>query len=579
MTAWFGDDAFQPHGYCLLWEPKLFWTHVVADTLIALSYFTVPVALVILAQRRPDIKYSWMLYCFGLFIVSCGMTHAFGVWTMWAPLYTLEAAAKVVTALVSIVVAVLVWPLLPAVVALPDRAQLEAKNRQLAGEIATRLAAESRLRALNGELERRVFERTRVLEETNAKLTEASRAAQASARAKADFLATMSHEIRTPMNGINGMLQLLMDDGLTPTQHRMADRAVRSAQALTTVLNDVLDFSRLEEGQFVLHPEYYDPVQLMREVVDLMMPLADEKALSLRLETTVDGGAALHAAGDPMRVRQVLTNLLSNALKFTEKGGVRLCLAVQDDGRPLPTLVFSVTDTGIGIPEERRPTLFTRFSQGDSSITRRFGGSGLGLAISHRLVTLMGGDIEVESAVGEGTTFTVRLPAMAHAAAAAAEAAETAGVSLEVLQGAPLLLVEDNRVNSEIAQAVLTRAGAEVTTASDGVDGVARAREAPFALILMDVSMAGMDGLEATQLIRGGDGPNRDTPILALTANVLPDDEIRFQEAGMSGVLGKPFTFEALLETASRFVAQGSREDAAAADPDRRTDASLGPAA
>ncbi len=372
-------------------------------------------------------------------------------------------------------------------------------------------------------------------------------AAEAAAQAKSDFLANMSHELRTPLNSIIGFTHVLVRDDTLQASHRHHLLRIEEAgRGLLTVVNDVLDFSKIEEEGVKLSPRPFSPVRLMENLVALIHPEATDKGLSLVVDYPFD--RQVLAAGDVDRLRQVLMNLLANAIKFTHSGEVRLALQTRRrDGRV--QLTFQVCDTGIGLTSDQIASLFQRFAQADGSISRRFGGTGLGLAISKRLVEAMDGSIEVWSEPGHGATFEVRL------SLPVAEALPEANVPHPKLRAAPgaaaaggvkVLVAEDVPVNQELVRLLLAPLGCEVTVVGDGEQAVDAVGVADFHLILMDMQMPVLDGLEATRMIRRLGGRAARTPIVALTANVLPEQIELCRRAGMDDHVAKPFVSEDL---------------------------------
>jgi PAS domain S-box-containing protein len=404
-------------------------------------------------------------------------------------------------------------------------------------------------------------------------LIAAESAATSASEAKSQFLANMSHEIRTPMNGILGVLHLLKGRDLAAADRAMLDEALACGEMLQSILDDVVDFSKIEAGRLELHDEPVDPGALLRGVAKMLRPQAEDKGLSLTVEI---GALPARVTTDPVRLRQCLFNLIGNAVKFTARGGVRVRATARGGGEDV-RLRFEIEDTGIGIPAEAQRGLFERFSQADASTTRRFGGSGLGLAITRRIAEMMGGAVGCVSRAGVGSTFWLEV------SVSTADASETASPEAEcLLDGIRVLVVEDNPTNRLIATKMLEALGASVRTAEDGKRGVEAAAASAFDLILMDIQMPGIDGLEATRRIQALDGPSARTPVIALTANVLSFQTETYLDAGMSGVVGKPLSPQALHSELVRVLRKhGSRgnETPAMAEPSRSSPSSKSRAA
>lgn len=354
------------------------------------------------------------------------------------------------------------------------------------------------------------------------------------------------------MNGVMGVLHLLKNERLTDDGRGLLREALSCGQMLAELLNDVIDFSKIEAGRLELACEPVDPAMLVEGVVRLLEPQAKAKNLQL----LVDADPALGwVRSDPVRLRQALFNLVGNAVKFTEAGRV-----VVRCRRPEPgVLRFEVEDTGVGIPEAAQDRLFERFNQADASTTRKFGGSGLGLAITRRLAEMMDGDVGFRSVEGQGSTFWIEV--RADAAEAQQEAAEALDT---LLDGVRVLVVEDNPTNRLIATKLLENLGAAVETAADGYAGVDAAARGGFDLILMDIQMPGIDGLEAARRIRALGGAAAATPIVALTANVLAHQRQAYLDAGMDGVVGKPIAPGLLLAEIAQAAANRDVPDSEA---------------
>ncbi|MGI4865593.1 MAG: ATP-binding protein [Janthinobacterium lividum] len=353
-----------------------------------------------------------------------------------------------------------------------------------------------------------------------------------------NFLASMSHEIRTPMNGIVGLVRLLQKTPLTPGQADYLSIILTNAEGLLVVINDILDFAKIEAGAVELETIPFDVAATVQQAVRAMAFQAQAKGLALH--TDIRDEPLPVVAGDPTRLGQVLLNLLSNAIKFTDAGEIAITVAIEQQEAGVVHLKFSVADTGIGISPDKFDQIFRSFAQASRSTTRLRGGTGLGLAICRTLVEQQGGRIWVESTVGQGSHFQVVLPyQVSHEAPTARQ--EPPALAPGLLQGLHVLLVEDNPVNTLLAQVLLDSWDVTATLAADGEEALTHARATPFDLILMDIQMPRLSGLDATAQLRHQPGPNQHTPIIALTANALPTDVSTYRQAGFTDWLVKPY--------------------------------------
>jgi signal transduction histidine kinase/CheY-like chemotaxis protein len=529
-----------------------------------------------------------MFSLFGAFILLCGMTHALEIWSVWNGTYRLTGLVKLCTGLVSMGTAAALWPLLPQALQLPSPEQLSAANTRLREEVAQRTEAEAALREHRDRLEEMVTTRTADLKRSNQELREQAEAlraarieaeaarvqaeaarqeAERATRAKSAFLANMSHDIRTPMNGIIGYADLLAHSvDLDDDQRAYAETIGRSGDRLLALLDDILDLSKIEAGEMALRPAPFNPHAALHDAARLFSVRAEEKGIALTC--TVAPNVPPRVVGDEGHVSQILNNLLSNAVKFTDEGHVHLHARAEHlppDPEATPggaarcRLHISVEDTGIGMTEAAQERLFEPFYQVHEGLARTHEGTGLGLSICHRLVDAMGGTITVESAPGEGSTFTVT-PVFAlpeSNGGAGTLATRTEGAPEDEDAAAPeatrVLLAEDEPTNARVVQDLLRREPYAIDVVSDGqacLDALAEADEAgaPYPIVVMDVRMPRMGGLEATRAIRARYGDDGGPYVIALTAQAMHGDRRACLDAGADAYLSKPVRRAQLVE-------------------------------
>jgi len=534
LSNLFDSQNFMPHGHCFLWQPNILWLHVVSDAIIFVSYYSIPVALVYFARKRPDMPFRLLFGLFSLFILLCGTTHIFSIWVLWHADYGPEGIVKALTAVVSLVSAVLVWKLMPQLLTVPSPSKWERLNAEL---------------LLNQEdITQRVEERTLQLAEANAKLEEAHKLADNANAAKSDFLANMSHEIRTPLNSMIGLTELVLESELNPNQENHLRMVLHSAEDLIEIINDILDFSKIESGKLELDPVPFDLHTAIEETAELFAPKAREKELQLELLTCFMPETPRYVIGDRVRIRQILSNLLGNAIKFTQGGYI--LVTTEEVREDLPAddikIKISVRDTGIGIPQDKLKVIFDKFSQADVSTTRKFGGTGLGLSICRQLARMMRGEIIAESTEGEGSIFSATMVLQRDRTVQE----ETAAPDRTLLQGKKALIVDDVEPSRTILATQLAGVGIRTSCAGDSKSALRmliEAKEAgiPFDLLITDYILPEM---ESDTFTRQAKILCPDMFIVMVTALAEKGYAQIFAGAGCNAYLTKPVRSEQLCD-------------------------------
>jgi len=473
--------------------------------------------------------------------------------------------ASVFLLVVSIIFVVSAWMLMRHLIVTPiGRLTRHILKIRQTGDLSQKF--ESRRKDEIGLLAQEFSQLTDNLSTVQVQLEASRDKALAMSFAKSEFLARMSHEIRTPMNGVLGMIELLNSTPLSNTQKRYAQTIHESADTLLDIINDVLDFSKIEAGRLRLEEITFDLNAFLSDMTDSLTGLAHQKGLTL--ECITPNGEALAVRGDPFRLRQVLTNLIGNAIKFTEQGGVQLRVAASDNSSEQVKFHFEVSDTGVGIAKKKQEIIFDSFSQEDGSTTRRYGGTGLGLTISRELVEMMGGELALESEPGKGSIFSFEVSMKASSETDFSESAralqkniftpKTRPTMIGLLHGR-VLVAEDNVVNQEVAVGMLSAMGVEVVVAKNGNEVMEHYSPNSFDAVLMDCQMPVMDGFQAAREIRRLEAGSTQKPvhIIAVTANALAGDREKCAAAGMNDYLSKPFTGEQLYNILSNCLTAG----------------------
>jgi len=527
-TSLFDHSQYMPHGMCYLWRPEILWTSAISDVVTAIAYLAFAAAVISFVRRRADLPYSSFFILAGTIVfLACGTSHFLSAVVIWDPIYGYLATVKIMVALSSVAAATLLWRLLPLFLSIPSPTMLEQKNSELEKEIQYRINLEKDMANLNVELRR------------------ARDLAESANLSRSRFMTTMSHEIRTPMNGVLGMMELLDLTKLSQEQEKFTRIMRRSGNTLMTVINDILDYSKIEAGKLELEEIQFNLKDLIEEST---APYESIDKHGVEFEVSLDAKVPVDLKGDPTRLTQIISNLLNNAFKFTTKGKVHLKVTTEPYINNRVTIHFCVSDTGVGMSHEVKRNLFQPFTQADQSTARKYGGTGLGLSICKRLVEMMDGSIDVESRSGQGSQFIFKIPFdRLSVSATTNKGLIHTDVNYSELK---VLLAEDNEVNQLVAVGLMTKLGLEPDLVADGlaaVDMICQ-QSRRYDLILMDCEMPVLDGYEATRKIRQYETDNSHPPTLiyALSAHVLSEHIEKCHEAGMDDYMSKPFSLNQL---------------------------------